>query len=420
MRRALEPLRLPGFRSLAFAYSVNELGNWLGEIALAILVFEQTGSAWATAALFLGMQFLPGLAAPALVARVEASGTRRALPALYAAEAATFVVLAALAGNFSLPVIVALAAMDGSLAVAGRALTRACAAAVLKPAGQLRPGNALLNVAFTLAGAAGPAAGGVVVAAFGARTALLADAASFALVAATLSVARALPQVGGEAEAWRARLRDGLRYAVRTPPLGLLLVAQAVALAFFAAVLPVEIVFARDTLEAGDAGYGALLGAWGAGMLVGSLLFAASRRARLATLLLVSTLAVGAAYVAMGVAGSIQVACAAAVVGGAGNGVQWVSLVSLLQELTDSRFQARVVGLLESAAALTPGVGFIAGAAAAELLSTRATFLGAGAAVLAVALGSAALLARSPRAALVALAEAGTSFRARGSAGPAG
>jgi len=47
----LRPLRLPGFPNLGLAYLVNELGNWLGEIALAVLVYDQTGSPMATAAL---------------------------------------------------------------------------------------------------------------------------------------------------------------------------------------------------------------------------------------------------------------------------------------------------------------------------------------------------------------------------------
>ena len=51
MRTALGPLRLPGFPNLGLAYLVNELGNWLGEIALAILVYDQTGSPLATAKL---------------------------------------------------------------------------------------------------------------------------------------------------------------------------------------------------------------------------------------------------------------------------------------------------------------------------------------------------------------------------------
>jgi hypothetical protein len=395
MRPALRPLKLPGFRHLAFAYTVNELGNWLGEIALAVLVFEETGSPLATAALFLGMQFLPALFAQGLVARVEVARTRLILPAIYAAEGATFVALAALADNFLLVAIIGLAALDGSLALAGRALTRAAAAAVLKPAGQLREGNALLNIGFTAAGALGPAAAGLVVAGFGVQAALLADATSFLLVAVTLLSARSLPSIRAEPSPWRARLREGLGYVARSPVLRRLLGAQAAAFIFFAAVLPIEIVYATDTLDAGSSGYGALLAAWGGGMVGGSLIFAATRRVSLQALLFWSTLAVGAAYLAMSAAETLLVACLAAAFGGLGNGVQWVSVMSAVQELTDARYQARVVGLLESSGYAMPGVGFVLGGVVAQLVDPRASFLVAGAGIVLVMLVAAPLLRRT-------------------------
>ena len=47
-----------------------------------------------------------------------------------------------------------------------------------------------------------------------------------------------------------------------------------------------------------DAGYGALLGSWGGGMVIGGLAFAALRRTELRILLPASTLAIGCAYLA--------------------------------------------------------------------------------------------------------------------------
>ena len=75
--------------------------------------------------------------------------------------------------------MVALAAVDGALALAARALTRAVAATLLEPTGELRAGNAILNVAFTGGAAVGPAIAGLVVAGFGVQSALLLDAVSF-------------------------------------------------------------------------------------------------------------------------------------------------------------------------------------------------------------------------------------------------
>jgi MFS family permease len=395
MRAAFTPLKLSGFRRLAAGYTVNELGNWLGDIALAVVVYDRTGSPLATAGLFVGTHFLPALFGPALVARVEVLGSRVALPLLYAAEAAAFVALAWLVDDFVLVAVIAVAAVDGVLAAAGRALTRAAAAAVLKPAGQLREGNAVINFGFTAAAAIGPATGGLLVAGVGPQTALLLDAASFLLVAAMLALPGSVPNVKAEPASWFARLRDGLDYVARRPALRRLLGAQAAAFVFFAAVLPIEVVLVKETLGGGDAGYGALLASWGAGMVAGGLVFALARRLPLKVLLLASTIAVGAGYLGMGVAPTLLAACAAAALGGLGNGVQWVSLVSAVQEATADRYQARVLVVLEGPAAAMPGVGFLLGGAVAALLSPRASFLVAGAGVLAVVAVAAPLLRRA-------------------------
>src|SRR5213078_2429516 len=81
MRPALRPLSLPAFRRLAVVRLVDELGDWLGEIALAVLVFDQTGSPMATAALFLALQFVPAITTPPLVARLESLPVRVSSPA---------------------------------------------------------------------------------------------------------------------------------------------------------------------------------------------------------------------------------------------------------------------------------------------------------------------------------------------------
>jgi hypothetical protein len=393
VRSSLLPLRIPAFPRLALASLVNELGNWLGEIALAILVFAETGSPLATAALFVGIHFVPALATPPLVARLERLSARAALALLYTAEAAVFAALALLAGNFVLAGVLVLAAIDGALASSARALTRAAAASVLNPSGMLREGNALLNIGFTAGAAIGPALGGLLVAGAGAQAALFADAASFLAVALMLAGARALPRATAAAEGILPRLRNGFRYVRANHVLRRLLGAQALAFVFFAVVIPIEVVFAKETLGAGDAGYGALLASWGAGMVAGSLAFAALVRASLAGLLAISTLAIGAAYLGIASAPTLAVACAASATGGAGNGVQWVALITAVQAVTAGPYQARVVAMLEAIASAMPGIGFVIGGAVAAALDPRASYAVAGAGVL-IVLGGAVLALR--------------------------
>lgn len=392
--RLTDPLKRPLFRRLATTYAVNELGDWMGIIALSVLVFDQTESALATAALFIGTRFFPALLAPLLVTRMEQPPPRFALPVIYCGEAAAFGALALLADDFSLAVVIVLATVDGALALAGRSLTRAVVAALLEPTGELRAGNAVLNVAFTGGAAVGPAIAGLVVAGVGVQAALLLDAASFYLIAMILLTAGSLPHAEPEPGRLRERFRAGLAYIRGEATLRRLLVAQGAAFVFFAAVLPIEVIYAKETLGAGDSGYGLLLASWGVGMVLGSFVFAAARRAPLPYLLFFSTLAVGAGYLGLAVAPTLAVACAASVLGGAGNGVQWVSAISAVQELTPAGMQARVMSVLESTGAAMPGVGFLLGGLIASSFDPRAAFLVAGIGVIAIVLIAAPVLGR--------------------------
>ena len=182
----------------------------------------------------------------------------------------------------------------------------------------------------------------------------------------------------------RERVRAGIAYIREKPTLRRLLVAQGAAFVFFAAVIPIEVIYSKETLGAGDSGYGLLLASWGVGMVLGSIVFATVRRAPLPALLLFSTLAVGAGYLGLAAAPTLAIACAASVVGGAGNGVQWVSVISAVQELTAPGMQARVMSVLESIGAAMPGVGYLVGGLIASGASPRATFLFAGLGVIAI------------------------------------
>jgi MFS family permease len=382
--RLRDPLKRPLFRRLATTFAINELGNWMGIVALSVLVFDQTDSALATSALFIGTGFLPAVLAPILVARVEQPPPRYALTVIYCGEAAAFGALALLATNFSLGGVVALAAVDGALALSGRVLTRAVVATQLEPAGELRAGNAVLNVAFTGGAAIGPGIAGLVVAGFGVPTALLIDAVSFYVCAWIVFTAGSMPQAEPEPGQLRERVRAGLAYIRVRPSLRLLLIAQGGAAVFFTAVLPIEVIYATETLGAGDFGYGLMLASWGVGMVLGGIVFAAMRRASLPKLLFFSTVTIGAGYLGLAAAPTLAVACAASILGGAGNGVQWVALISAVQELTAQNMQARVMSVLESIGTAMPGIGFLLGGLTATIFSPRMTFLLAGTGVLAI------------------------------------
>jgi MFS family permease len=393
VRGRLAPLAVRPFSRLLASYTVNELGDAVGIVALAVLVYNRTHSVASTAAFFIAAKFLPALIAPALTARLDQLPLRRSLPALYVLEAAVFAALALIAdGAFVLALVLALGLLDGALAITGRGLTRGAVANALQPVALLKEGNALMNIGFAVASVGGAALAGLLIAEFGVAVALLADAASFLTIAIVLALTRGLPAVHLERQAWRERFSAGISFARRSSAVRLLLIGQAIALVLFTLVIPIEVIYAKESLGASDAGFGILLASWGVGIVVGSLIYLLVKQRSARGLIVSSTAMVGIAYLGLATADTLLVACLISVVGGAGNGVQWISVVTSLQEMTPADYQARIVGLLESLGAAMPGVGYVIGGGLVAVGSPRTAYAVAGIGVLVLVL--AALLVR--------------------------
>lgn len=404
MRPALAPLRLPAYRRLAATYTLNELADWLATTALAILVFQETGDALATTAFFLASKFLPAFLVPMLAARLDQWPAGRALAVLYVGEAVTLAVLAVTADGFLLPLVLGLALVDGTLALGGRALSRASVALVLEPHGNLREGNALINVLFSAAAVGGPAIAGALCAVAGEAFAIAVAAAIFGAMAVVAGTGSGLPAGQTERQPWFDRARAGLGYVRAHPRLSRLLTAQGVGLVFFSAILPLEVIYAKEELDAGDDGLGFLLASWGAGMVLGSLAFVRMRRQSITFLMTLATAAVGASYLGMAAAETLALACLLSVLGGIGNGIQLVAVITAMQEATVADLQARVAAFAESISAAAPGVGFLLGGAVASGVGVRTAYVvAAGGVLLAVLLFARVGMGSSPPARPAAL-----------------
>jgi MFS family permease len=183
-----------------------------------------------------------------------------------------------------------------------------------------------------------------------------------------------------------------MRFARRSPAVRLLLIGQAFALVLFTLVVPIEVIYAKESLGTTDAGFGILIASWGAGIVLGSLVYLLVKQRSPLALIVVATALIGVAYLGMATAESLLVACLISIVGGAGNGMQWISVVTTLQEMTPADYQARIVGLLESLGAAMPGVGYLIGGVLVALGSPRTAYAVAGIGVLVLVL--AALLVR--------------------------
>lgn len=364
-------LRIPAFRRLLSAYVLNELAWSVGTLALALLVYRRTGSALGSTGFFLCSQVAPALLSPLLVAKLDRLAPNRLLPALYGLEAVLFGVLAWMTHRFALGPVLALALLDGLVAIIARAMAATVRVQMLRPLDLVPEGNVVANSAFAICFMAGPLIGGAVVVAGGTVAALLANCALFAVMGVLLAGA-GLPRTAETGGPTQGRLRGALAHAREDRALWRLLVLQGIGLACFTISVPVEVVYAQHTLHAGAGGYGALLSAWGGGAVAGSIVIARWRRRSPRTLITGSALALAAGFAMMAAAPSLAIALAGSVIAGVGNGVESTAAQTAVQQRAKQEWMALIMSLNQSVAQLAPGLGIVLGGVTASLASARA------------------------------------------------
>ncbi|NMO50528.1 MFS transporter [Actinoplanes sp. TBRC 11911] len=191
-----EVLAAPAFTGLFAGRSVAIVGNSLQIFALSVLVYSSTGSPLLSALAF-GAGFLPQVFGGVLLGSLaDRVGARSLILTGYALEA----LLSGVLGAFRMPVPVALllvAAVACYMPVAYGASGRALASLLRGDAYVL--GRSLFTIASSAAQLVGLACGGVLLAAMGARGALLASAV-FGLLAVLVTVLTmpAMPAAGGD------------------------------------------------------------------------------------------------------------------------------------------------------------------------------------------------------------------------------
>lgn len=145
----------------------------------------------------------------------------------------------------------------------------------LVPREHLPNAIALNTLMFQTASVAGPAAGGLVIAALGVGWAYLLNALSFLCVIAALLLMRDLPAraPGTAPRIGLAAAREGLAFVFRTPLIRSTMLLDFAA-TFFASATALLPIFAQDILQVGAGGYGVLSAAPSAGALVASVALA--------------------------------------------------------------------------------------------------------------------------------------------------
>jgi Na+/melibiose symporter-like transporter len=382
-----------GISLLSGAILLSALGDFLAVIPLALHLQHDSGSGIVVAGLFIALWTPVALLAAPAGLLVDRFDPRRALVAVSIAQAA---VAGGLAFAGSTTAILALTALLGcGVAVANPAEFALVPA--LADAERLKSANGRIESARYLGYTLGPLLGGALAASSGTRIALLVDAASFvvvALVGLVLRPRRAAAREHGEL----GRARDGIVFLVRDRVLALVISVAFVSLLFMTASATAEVFFATDVLGAGDLGYGALMTAWTAGMVLGATTL--PRRvppAAAATVALVAIAVQGAGLALPTLWLALGFALLAYAVGGAAQGLKNVLIRTLIHERVPERLHGRAYAAYNGLRNGAELVALAGGGLLVSAIGARWTLLLAGALpVLAALAGLAARRAPHP------------------------
>jgi MFS family permease len=359
------------------------VGDAVSMVALVVLVVQVTGSASAVGGALVA-RLLPTIASP-LAGVIADRVDRRVL--LVASDLARAVLVLGLVFARDLATIYVLVFLMGLARTVFNPTIRAAFPSVVG-GGDLTRANALISGTFSVSETAGPALGGLLVATVGVDAAFVLDAVTYLVSAAMLSLTPlARPQRNEDGAGFGEDLKAGFTYlAGARVPLAIVLGAFLIVLTINITI-PAEFFLATETFDAGNAGYGLLVGLYGGGMVLGSALMAAlGDRVRLLPFYFIGVFASALALVGVGLSPAFVFALGALVVAGVANGTENVTTDTILQKRVPDAFLGRVFSVRFLGFSIGEVFAYGMGGAIVDASGARFTYLLAGAATTAAGL----------------------------------
>ncbi|MEJ1158889.1 MFS transporter [Prosthecomicrobium sp. N25] len=383
------PLRNRVFAVLWCATVLGNIGSFMRDVASAWLVTDLSGAP-AAVALVQAAATLPIflLAIPAGVLS-DILDRRRFLIAIQILLGLVSLSLMALAqtGQLGVGSLVALTFLGG-VGAALMAPTWQAIVPELVSKGELKTAVALNSLGINIARSIGPALGGLILASFGAGVTYGADVLSYLLVVAALVWWRRAPDIDDALhERFAGAFRAGLRYARASRELHVVLLRAAIFFACASAVWALLPLVARNLLGGGAGFYGVLLGAVGAGAILGALALPKLRsRFDADALLLLAGLTIAGVIGALAFAPPQGVAVTILVLLGAGWIVALTTLNGAAQAILPNWVRGRALAVYLTVFNGAMTAGSLGWGAVAQAVGISGTLILAAAALLAAAL----------------------------------
>ncbi|MFG2736437.1 MFS transporter [Streptomyces carpaticus] len=369
-------LRAGRFPYFVAARALSVFGDMAAVAALAVHVFQDTGSGLALSGLFL-TRLLPRLFGAFAGALSDRMDLRQLIIGCDILSAALFLVIAVVQPSYLLLLLLLL--VSESAATIALPAARTMAVRALPAEARTRANGALMG-GITVGFALGSAFGGLAVGLWGFEVAMFVNVATFLASAGLTALMRRTPPLArdGAAPGVLASTARGLRTLGSDRRL-LLLAAGLVVVPFGAGLDRAALVqLTQQDLSAGPLGYGLSLGLIAVGALLGSVLTGRWRKLDATAKVFLGGVVIQAVgHFAIGVSPWFSALAVATLMVGFGNGIESVCGLTLMQQRAPAEMVGVVMGVVMSATFLADALGSMAGGPLLDLVGARWTFMAA-------------------------------------------
>jgi MFS family permease len=375
------PIRLDrDWRRLWAGQSISVMGSQVTRVALPYQVYVLTGSTLAIAGLTLAQLIPLVLFSLGGGAVADAFDRRRILLVAQSGQAICSLALAVLVLSGHPPVVglYGLAFLSASFS-AVEWPTRSSATPRLVPPERLRAAIALGQLSFNFGSVAGPAIGGLLIATVGVAGAFAVDAFSYVVSLVAIIGIRPIPPLAGSVRPGLAAVREGLRF-VRVRRVILSTFAIDLNAMIFGMPTSLFPVLALDIFRVGPIGLGLLNAGPAAGALLAALLSGGiSRTRRAGRLILLSVAVWGAAIALFGLStSSFLVALGFLAIAGAADVISAVLRSSVMLLETPDELRGRVAAINILVVTGGPRLGDLEAALVASVIGAQLSVISGG------------------------------------------
>jgi MFS family permease len=377
---------------------VSQMGDRLAMVAFPWLVYQRTGSALGTGAVF-ALYTLPYVLFGAFAGVVIDRFNKRVVMIAADVVRAGLVLLVPFAATRSLPAVYVLSFVIASAAV----FFDPCKLAILPDLvskDRLLRANSLLATGENLTEIVGYALAGFLLAYVSTATAFRIDSLTFAVSAIAITLMRYHAPARAAAEqvasSFWLELREGLSFLRHHHALWMNTLMVVAFVAGLGASYPLTFLLAVRTLDAGTEAFGIFEAVIAIGYLVGSLALATlATRVPKGLAMAIGWATMGVSLVAVAVTTGVWQACIPFAVLGLANAVALIALDTWLQDVIPEQLRGRVFGARFTLTQGTYALSVLVGGALAAVFDVRALLIVAG--VLMAIPGIAALFVREIR-----------------------